>query len=91
MLNLYIMVDPHKPDFVKIGITKNLAQRLKAYRTAAPRASFIANYPIPHKVHESRILDRFRDIFEVDRELVKCPADIAINIVEGYLSDENIL
>lgn len=84
----YIMVDPNKLGFCKVGITKNVTQRLKAYRTAAPQAIMFKVYDNVSRLDEKRLLDILSDIFQVDRELVKCQPEILVNIVDGYFDDK---
>jgi hypothetical protein len=81
------MVDPDKPSKCKVGITKNKEQRLRAYRTAAPKARFDLFEEIPAKYHERVIIDILKDIFVVDREYIHAPPQIVMNVVEGYLID----
>lgn len=90
MIYYYIMLDPDKPNMCKLGITSNPEQRLRNYKTAAPRCTFVKIYNIPEKRHERKILDIFKDIVSVQREVVHCSPDFAQRIIEGYLTDNNI-
>lgn len=89
-LYFYILVDPDKQNTHKVGITKNPAQRLKNYRTAAPNSYFHSTYPIPDKIHEKNILYHLSGAFRVEREVVHGPLSIIQNIVEGYLTDHEL-
>lgn len=90
MIHYYILLDPDKPTKTKVGISKNLDNRLKTYRTAAPQATFLATYTIPDKIHEKKILDLLKDRFMVMSEYVHCPPQLVQNIVEGYFTDNDI-
>jgi hypothetical protein len=81
------MVDPDKPNKVKVGVTIDPKQRISAYRTANPQCYFYAKYSNIDKKHEKRILDLFKDMFRVDREYIHCNPSIAKNIIEGYFTD----
>lgn len=84
------MVDPDKPQKVKVGITINVQQRIRAYRTANPQCYFFALYKDFDKSHEKKILELFKDMFRVDSEYIHCRPDIAKNIIEGYFVDNDI-
>ena len=88
-LYFYILLDPHKPDFCKVGITQNLKNRLRAYRTANPDCSFYATYPIDDKQHERKLLTVLREAFTVKSEYVHCNPHIVDNIVSSYFDDIN--
>lgn len=90
MLYLYILADPDKPDHCKVGITKNVYERIKAYRTAAPNAKFVKVYNIPAAYHEKRILDLLKDITTVHSEYVHLDHDRVSKVIEGYLKDNNL-
>ena len=83
----YIMFDPDKASKCKVGITKNVEQRLRAYRTACPQCSFYKTWDLPDKRHEMIILDIIKDMFYVDREYVHCNPQIISNVVESYFED----
>lgn len=87
MLYYYIMVDPDKPNKCKVGITTNIVNRLRAYRTAAPNCKFVKVYNLPAKYHERRILDLLKDIATVHNEYVHALPDVVIRVVEGYFKD----
>jgi hypothetical protein len=89
-MKYYILIDPHKTDYCKVGITKNPEQRIKAYRTAAPDCYFKKLYNIPDKIHERRILDLLKDTVRVNREYIHCHPTIVQNIIEGYFDDTGI-
>ena len=89
-MKYYILIDPHKPDYCKLGITKDPEQRIKAYRTAAPDCYFKKIYEIPDIRHERKILDLLRESFKVNREYVHCNPIIVQNIIEGYITDVDI-
>ena len=84
---LYILVDPDKEGVYKVGITTNIKQRLKTYRTAAPQSYFTKIYEIPDKKHEKAIFYHLSGAFRMDKETVKGPLSIIINIIEGYLEE----
>lgn len=89
---IYVITNPDFPGFVKIGIARNIKDRLGAYQTSSPRR----NYKVEHKVfhpdcrkgekqaHEKLkmfALSRRREWFEVDLQ-------IAINMLNDTLVDE---
>lgn len=84
---LYIMLDPDKFDKCKVGITKNPPNRLRAYRTAQPQATFPYLVEIDNKLHEKEIFYILKNAFKVDREYVHCNYIIVQNIIEGYFND----
>lgn len=86
-LYLYILLDPDKPNFCKIGISTNPTNRLKTYRTASPNCSFFKTYPINDKIHEKKILNILKDTFIVRSEYVHCNPHIVHNIIESYFDD----
>lgn len=90
MLYYYIMVDPDKHNHCKVGITKDPNQRIRAYRTSNPEIYFSKIYKLPHRIHERKILDLFKDICKVRSEYIHCCPTIAQNIIEGYFTDHNI-
>jgi hypothetical protein len=89
-MKYYIMVDPGKPDFCKLGISIDPSQRIKAYRTAAPDCYFKKIYDIPDIIHERKILSLLSESFKVNRETVHCNPTIVQNIIEGYFTDVDI-
>lgn len=91
MLFYYIMIDPDKPKVCKLGITKNPIQRLSTYRTAAPNCYFLETYKINDKCHEKKILTLLKDIVTVRSEVVYCDPAFVKNVVEGYMSDNDVL
>jgi hypothetical protein len=90
-LFFYILVDPDKTGYHKVGITKNPEQRIKSYRTAAPGAYFHKIYEIESKKNETDLLYELSGAFRVRSEVVKGPLNIIQNIVEGYLEEKNLL
>jgi len=89
---IYVVTNPDFPGFVKIGIARNIKDRLRTYQTSAPRR----NYKVEHKVfhpdcrkgeklaHEKLkmfALSRRREWFEVNLQ-------IAINTLNDTLVDE---
>lgn len=91
-MQYYIMVNPDSPNKCKVGITKDLPSRLRAYRTANPQCYYYATYYDVEdcRYHEKQILDLLRDLARVDREYVHCSPHIVQNIVEGYFADFNV-
>jgi len=85
----YILLDPDKPNKCKVGITKNLEQRLRSYRTANPNCTFYATYNLPHKIHEKKILDILKEGFVVRSEYIHCNPQIVNNIVSSYFNELN--
>jgi hypothetical protein len=90
MLYYYIMVDPDKPNKCKLGITGDPPGRMRAYKTAAPNAYYLAVYVIPDRVHERRILEIMWRVARVQSEYVHCDPSIVRNIVESYFMDHDI-
>lgn len=86
----YIMFDPDKNNRCKVGITKNVQQRLRAYRTACPQCTFYDIWILQHKKHELMILDIIKDVFTVDREYVHCNPKIIKNIIDSYITDLDV-
>lgn len=84
------MLDPDKPHRCKVGVTTNIMNRLRAYRTAAPNCKFLKVYNIPARYHETRILDLLRDITIVQSEYVHASPELVLRVVEGYMKDQNI-
>lgn len=84
---LYILQDPDKTSKCKVGITVNLNQRLKAYRTACPQCVFMYTTVIDSKRREKEVLSLLKDTINVDREYVHCNAEFVKRIIEGYLQD----
>lgn len=87
---LYVLLDPDKPNHCKVGITKNVYERIKAYRTGAPNAKFVKIYNIPAAYHEKRILDLLKDITTVHSEYVHLDHDRVSKVIEGYLKDNDL-
>lgn len=81
------MVDPDKPNKCKVGITSDLYNRLRSYRTACPNCKFVKVYNIPAKYHERRILDLLKDITTVHNEYIHTNHEVVSRVVEGYLKD----
>lgn len=90
MLFYYILRDPHKTNFTKVGITRDPASRIRSYQTASPQCGYQAVYALPHRRHEKKILELLKDIAHVDREVVHLPPQLVQNIVEGYFQDNDI-
>lgn len=84
------MVDPDKPNKCKLGISDKPYQRIRAYKTAAPKCYFLKVYKNIEKHHEKRILDLIKDIAKVESEYVHYPPQLVQNIVEGYFTDNNV-
>lgn len=90
-LYYYVLFDPDKDHVCKVGITTNPTNRLKSYKTAAPRAFYYGLYNLPDRRHERQILDLMKERFTVRSEVVYCNPHIVKNIVEGYFMDNDII
>jgi len=86
----YILTDEDKPGKCKLGITKDPKQRIRAYKTGSPNCYYEAIYYIDDKIHEKKILDLLKDRFYVQREYVNANPALIKNIIEGYLTDNNL-
>jgi len=82
------MFDPDKPSKCKVGITINIEQRLRSYRTASPQCTFTYTTEIPNKRFEKEIHELLKDTILLDREYVHCNPTIVQNIIEGYMTDK---
>lgn len=89
---LYVMVDPDKPSACKVGRTKDPAERIKAYRTGAPKCFMYAVFTIPAGTTHSRrlekqILSHLKDIAFVHSEYVSLAPSLVKSVIEGLISD----
>lgn len=89
-LYFYILVDPRRHGSYKVGITRNLKNRIKSYHTLAPESYYHTTYKIPDRSHESKIIYELAGAFRVTNEVVHGNLNIIQNIVEGYLTDHDI-
>lgn len=89
---IYILSNPDFPGYYKIGIAKNLKDRLSTYQTSSPRRNYKVEYKVYHsncregekQAHDKLMmfaLRRRREWFEVDLQ-------IAINTLDNLLIDE---
>ncbi len=83
---IYIITNEQYPDWVKIGITKNLKRRLQTYQTYSPFRNFKILYSIQY--HDCRLgerkikemmkyfaLDIKNEWYQVDFEIAKVRLD----------------
>ena len=89
---IYVITNPDFKNFVKIGIAKNIIDRLCAYQTSSPRR----NYKVEHKIFhpdcrqgEKRIHEKLK-MFALSRrnEWFEVSLAVAINIVDELLINE---
>lgn len=83
---IYIITNEYYPDWVKIGITKNLKRRLQTYQTYSPLRNYKLLYSVEHsncREGERKIRDMMKyfalDIknewYQVDFEIAKVRLD----------------
>jgi predicted GIY-YIG superfamily endonuclease len=84
-----------KNNLIKVGITKNLEQRLKAYRTSDPLLSYYKTYKLDLDRKETlklekSILNELKRWYQCRSETVESDNTRAIEmIVEGIMEEYN--
>lgn len=89
---IYVITNPDFEGFVKIGIAKNIKDRLSTYQTSSPRR----NYKVEHKIFHpdcrqgERLAHEKLKMFALSRrnEWFEVSLHIAIGVVNDLLIDE---
>ena len=92
---LYIISNPAFPEYLKIGITENIKDRLNTYQTSSPHRNYQVEYYILHpkyKVAEKKIKEMMH-YFSTDSiqkgEWFRISLPIAITRLQESLDDYN--
>lgn len=92
---IYVITNPDFPGFVKIGIAKNIKDRLRCYQTSSPRR----NYKVEHKIFHpncrrgEKLAHEKLKMFALSKrnEWFEISLQIAIDMVNGLLEEEEDL
>lgn len=79
---LYIITNRAWPGYIKVGVTKDLKNRLKTYQTGSPHRDYVLRYSLYHPdylIAEKRIKDTMKPFaksiknewYEVDYQVAK--------------------
>jgi hypothetical protein len=90
-VKIYVMVDPDKKHGCKVGVTKNEHQRIKAFKTSSPNAKMLKVWDVPSREHERQIHDLLRDVFTSKGEWFYGHPSLVVNIIDGYLIDNDLV
>ena len=90
---MYYYIIKMKPNLIKVGITKDLIQRMKAYRTSDPLLSYYKTYDLELDKKETlrlekTILNELKRWYQCRSETIESdnPRAIAM-IVEGIMEE----
>lgn len=89
---VYIIVNENFPNYCKIGVTKNIKNRLRSYQTSSPHR----NYKVKHYIFHENCYEaekRIRKLLEyfalnIKNEWYEIPLEFAIDKVNETLNPE---
>lgn len=88
---VYILVNPAYPDWVKVGMAVDANDRLKGYQTSSPFRDFQLIHVIPtndRRVAEAEIHRRLSAICPQRGEWFQVPVSEAIEVLQQYDAEE---
>jgi len=85
---VYIIVNPSFPEWVKVGMAVDAADRLNNYQTSSPFRDFVLNYSWDvndRRAAESEAHSELQKMYERRSEWFKCTPEQAQEVVSGLV------
>lgn len=85
---VYVIVNPNFPEWVKVGMAVDAADRLNGYQTSSPFRDYVLNYSWDVKdrrAAESEAHSELQKLYERRSEWFKCTPEQAQEVVSGIV------
>ena len=85
---VYIIVNPSFPEWVKVGMAVDAADRLNGYQTSSPFRDYVLNYSWDvndRRAAESEAHSELQKLYERRSEWFKCTPEQAQEVVSGLV------
>ena len=85
---VYIIVNPSFPEWVKVGMAVDAADRLNGYQTSSPFRDYVLNYSWDvndRRAAESEAHSELQKLYERRSEWFKCTPEQAQEVVSGIV------
>ena len=85
---MYVIVNPNFPEWVKVGMAVDAADRLNGYQTSSPFRDYVLNYSWDVKdrrAAESEAHSELQKLYERRSEWFKCTPEQAQEVVSGIV------
>ena len=85
---VYVIVNPNFPEWVKVGMAVDAADRLNGYQTSSPFRDYVLNYSWDVKdrrAAESESHSELQKLYERRSEWFKCTPEQAQEVVSGIV------
>ena len=85
---VYVIVNPNFPEWVKVGMAVDAADRLNGYQTSSPFRDYVLNYSWDVKdrrAAESEAHSKLQKLYERRSEWFKCTPEQAQEVVSGLV------
>jgi len=85
---VYVIVNPNFPEWVKVGMAVDAADRLNGYQTSSPFRDFVLNYSWDvndRRAAESEAHSELQKLYERRSEGWKCTPEQAQEVVAGIV------
>ena len=83
---VYVIVNPNFPEWVKVGMAVDAADRLNGYQTSSPFRDYVLNYSWDvndRRAAESEAHSELQKLYERRSEWFKCTPEQAQEVVSG--------
>ena len=87
---VYIIVNPSFPEWVKIGMAIDASDRLNGYQTSSPFRDYVLNYSWDvndRRAAESEAHSKLQKLYERRSEWFKCTPEQAQEVVSGIVGN----
>ena len=85
---VYVIVNPNFPEWVKVGMAVDAADRLNGYQTSSPFRDYVLNYSWDvndRRAAESDAHSELQKLYERRSEWFKCTPEQAQEVVSGLV------
>jgi hypothetical protein len=85
---VYVIVNPNFPEWVKVGMAVDAADRLNGYQTSSPFRDYVLNYSWDvndRRAAESEAHSELQKLYERRSEWFKCTPEQAQEVVSGIV------
>ena len=85
---VYVIVNPNFPEWVKVGMAVDAADRLNGYQTSSPFRDYVLNYSWDvndRRAAESDAHSELQKLYERRSEWFKCTPEQAQEVVSGIV------
>jgi len=87
---VYVIVNPNFPEWVKVGMAVDAADRLNGYQTSSPFRDYVLNYKWnvkDRRAAESKAHSELQKLYERRSEWFKCTPEQAQEVVSGIVGN----